>query len=116
MAHFFCFYSDATGLQPNVTLKYRSKDRVKISWETPSKLLWNDGVTEYEICYSYKERSKKERDVTSCLRPIPRSQNSLVIMNLRPATKYFVTVTAITSSGSSWKSKEISTITNAGKA
>ena len=70
----------------------------------------NGELTGYRVCYSDKASTSNPR----CCR-INAQYSTVVITNLRPATKYFVTVAAGTSVGFGPKSTEISAITNGGE-
>ena len=94
----------------NVAFTYRSSETLTISWTAPPRNSWNGQRLTYQVCSSYNARSSN---------PTCSSENiqssTAVIKNLRPATKYFVTVAAGTSAGYGPKSTEISKITNEGK-
>ncbi len=90
---------------------YRSKTQLKISWSPPPTWSWNGILTGYQVCYSDKARSSSP----ICFLTNNAQSSTFVINNLRPATKYFVTVAAGTSVGYGTKSADVSRITDGGK-
>ena len=121
----FYLYSVPSGSPWNVTITKRSKNKLSVSWRAPDQSLQTDELTGYKVCYSDKARSSNS-NCSVCYSDKVRSRNpscfqendqsyTTVIKKLRPAIKYFVTVTAGTSGGYGRKSAEISKITNGGK-
>jgi hypothetical protein len=92
----------------DVTLKSRDKNSLEVSWRAPDKYLQNDELTGYQVCFYTRDTTPE------CL--VLKSTNvlSLTLNNLRPSTKYFVSVSAITKAGNGEKSLEVSKITNGG--
>ena len=90
----------------NVVFTQLSKNQLTISWTAPPTNSWNSQRITYQICYSYNARSRNP----TCSRENIQSSPA-VIKNLRPGTRYFVTVAAGTSAGYGPKSTEISQIT-----
>ena len=108
---YFSFCSAPSSPPSNVVFTHRSKNQLTISWTAPPRDSWNGQRITYQVCSSYNTRSGN---------PTCSSENikssTAVIKNLRPGTKYFVTVAAGTSAGYGPKSTEISQITrDAGK-
>ncbi len=100
-----------TGAPSNVVFTQRSKNQLTISWTAPPTNSWNGQRITYQVCSSYRARSRNP----TCSRENIQSSTA-VIKNLRPGTRYFVTVAAGTSAGYGPKSTEISQITrDAGK-
>ena len=99
--------SEAPG---SVAFTKRSKEQLTVSWRAPSRNSQNGELTGYRVCYSHKANSNNQ----SCS---PKNAQSYTaqISDLRPATKYFVTVAARTAAGYGPKSEEINKITNGGK-
>jgi hypothetical protein len=122
---FSSLYSVPSGSPWNVTITKRSKNELTVSWRAPDQSLQTDQLTGYKVCYFDKARSSNS-NCSVCYSDKARSRNpscfqendqsyTIVMGELRPATPYFVTVTAGTSGGYGPKSKEISKITNGGK-
>ena len=85
----------------------RTRTKLVVSWKKPNSQEWSGGVTRYEICYSTEERILWPKcSVTIGL--------SYEIASFKPATKYFVTVSAGTSDGFGPKSAKINEITYGG--
>ena len=92
----------------NVALKSRGKTSLQVSWNGPVERLQMGKLTGYQVCFYTRDTAGE------CL--VLKSTNvlSLTLNNLRPSTKYYVTVAASTSVGYGKKSLEISKITNGG--
>jgi hypothetical protein len=109
--HVFSSLSSVPSGPPwNVTITNRSKNELTVSWRAPDQSLQTDELTGYKVCYSDKAGSSNP----NCSQENDQSY-TIVIKNLRPATKYFVTVGAGTSGGYGPNSAEISKITSGGK-
>ena len=91
----------------NVRFTSRSRRRLVVSWNPPNRQIWSGGVTRYEICHSIHEGASQPE----CSEAMGFSYE---ITSFKPATKYFVTVSAGTSDGFGPKSAEISRITYGG--
>ena len=111
----FLFFSVPSSPPSNVIFTHRSKTQLTISWRAPLKSSLNGKLTGYQVCYSDKAIILYPK----CSSPfdfwLNAQSSSAVIKNLRPSTKYFVTVAAGTNAGYGTKSAEISKITNGGK-
>ena len=85
----------------------RTRTKLVVSWKKPNSQEWSGEATRYEICYSTEERILWPKcSVTIGL--------SYEITSFKPATKYFVTVSAGTSDGFGPKSAKINEITYGG--
>jgi hypothetical protein len=91
-----------------VTLKSSGKNSLDVFWKVPDKNLQNSALTGYQVCFYTSDLTPE------CLALKSTKVLSLTLNNLRPATKYFVTVSAITKAGYGEKSLEVSKITNGG--
>ena len=125
MSSSFSLYSVPSGPPWNVTSTNRSKNELTVSWRAPDQSLQTHEMTGYKVCYSDKVRSsnancsvcyfdKENSSNPSCFQENDQSY-TIVMGELRPATKYFVTVAAGTTGGYGPKSAKISKITNGGK-
>ena len=85
----------------------RTRTKLVVSWKKPNSQEWSGEVTRYKICYSTEERILWPK----CSETIGLSYE---ITSFKPATKYFVTVSAGTSDGFGPKSVEINEITYGG--
>ena len=92
----------------NVAFKSRGKTSLQVSWNAPEESLQNGELTGYQVCF-YTRNTAPE-----CLVLKSTKVLSLTLNNLRPSTKYYVTVAASTTAGYEKKSLEISEITNGG--
>ena len=94
---------------PPLNVRFASHDRRKlvISWNEPNSQEWSGEATRYEICHSIDERASQPK----CSETMGLSYE---ITSFKPATKYFVTVSAGTRVGFGPKSSEISRITYGG--
>ena len=108
---YFSFCSAPSSPPSKVVFTQLSKNQLTISWTAPPRDSWNGQWITYQlqICYSYNARS---RNPTCSSEKIQSS--TAVIKNLRPGTRYFVTVAAGTSAGYGPKSTEVSEITRDG--
>ena len=91
----------------NVRFTRRMKKKLVVSWNAPDERRWSGKETRYKICYSIQQRDSRPRCVET-------HGLSYEITSLQPATRYFVTVSAITSDGIGPQSAEISKLTNEG--
>ena len=91
----------------NVRVTTSGEQKLLVSWNEPDTRRWSGKATRYKICYSTQQRAS---------RPTCSETNRLSyeITSLRPATRYFVTVSAGTSDGFGPKSVEISKTTDEG--
>ena len=98
------FHSVGSRSPSNVSFTYRNKTTLEVSWKAPE--IWNGEPKGYQLCFSKQETSRFQ-----C-----RSTNSLsyTMSRLSPATKYFVTVSAVTSAGVGPASVNVSDMTNGG--
>ena len=85
----------------------RTRNKLVVSWKKPNSKEWSGGVTRYEICHSIHEGASQLK----CSETMGLSYE---ITPFKPATKYFVTVSAGTIDGFGPKSAEISRITYGG--
>ena len=85
----------------------RTRNKLVVSWKKPNSQEWSGGVTRYKICHSIHEGASQP----TCSEEMGFSHE---ITSFKPATKYFVTVSAGTSDGFGPKSAEISRITYGG--
>ncbi|XP_028402588.1 receptor-type tyrosine-protein phosphatase F-like [Dendronephthya gigantea] len=92
----------------NVTFISRSKTSLGISWKAPVESTRKSKFTGYRVCFFTNDTSPE------CLILKSPKVFSLALKNLRPSTKYFVTVSASTEHGYGEKSPEVSKITNKG--
>ena len=106
---YFSFYSAPSSPPSNVVFTQRSKNQLTISWTAPPRDSWNGQRITYQVCSSYNARSRNPTCFSENIQSSPA-----VIKNLRPGTKYFVTVAAGTSAGYGPKSAEVSEITRDG--
>ena len=105
---YFSFCSVPSSPPSNVVFTHRSKNQLTISWTAPPRHTWNSQRLKYQVC-SYKAKSSNPK----CFYVNSRTSTA-VIKNLRPATRYFVTVAAGTSAGYGPKSTKVSEITRDG--
>ena len=101
------FFSKAPSGPPlSVAFISCTKESLSVSWRAPDEDVRNGKLTGYQVCYSNKTKPTCiERNTTL----------TYTIHNLKPATKYFVTVSAGTSAGFGTKSPEINKTTNGGE-
>ncbi len=92
----------------NVALKSRDKTSLQVSWNAPVESLQMGELTGYQVCFYTRDNAGE------CLMLKSTKVLSLTIKNLRPSTKYYVTVAANTNAGYGKKSPEMSKITNGG--
>ena len=92
----------------DVVFVSKSKTSLTVSWKPPEKMFRNGIVNKYKVCYSTKGIKESCKDVVST--------TSYSIKKLKPATKYFVRVSAGTIVGYGVYSKEYSDITNESKS
>ena len=92
----------------NVALKSRGKTSLQVSWNAPEESLQMGELTGYQICFYTRDNAGE------CLVLKSTKVLSLTLRNLRPSTRYYVTVAASTSVGYGEKSLEMSKITNGG--
>ena len=97
-----------SGPPSNLVFKSRSKTSLQVSWNAPEERLQSGEITGYNVCFHTKDTAPK------CLLPKSTKVLSHTLRNLRPSTKYYVTVAASTSVGYGEKSLEMSKITNGG--
>ncbi|XP_028402429.1 uncharacterized protein LOC114525365 [Dendronephthya gigantea] len=91
----------------NVIFKSRGTTSLGISWTAPVSTR-NDELTGYQVCFSTRDTLS----LPKCLLHNNTKTLSFTITDLRPSTKYFVTVSAITKSCHGKKSLNVSKITN----
>ena len=96
-----------SGPPQNVIFISRSQTSIEISWKAPVSTR-NNKLTAYEVCYSTRNTFPE------CLLHNNTKTLSHAISNLRPSTKYFVTVSASTKFSHGEKSLNVSKITNGG--
>ena len=106
MSHFL-FIAVPTVPPSNVRFASRDRRKLAVSWDKPNSQEWSGEVTRYEICHSIHEGASQPK----CSETMGFSYE---ITSFKPATKYFVTVSAGTSDGFGPKSAEISRITYGG--
>ena len=107
---FLCIASPS-GPPLDVAIISRDKKWLILSWKLPEQRFRNGKILHNLVC-----RSTKSADTSpACINSVRLSRGIYHLLNLRPATKYFVTVAAGTSAGYGVKSAEISGITNGGK-
>ncbi|XP_028402587.1 phosphatidylinositol phosphatase PTPRQ-like [Dendronephthya gigantea] len=92
----------------NVAFISRSKTSLRISWKAPVESTRKSKLTGYRVCFSTNDTSPE------CLILKSTKVFHLTLNDLRPSTKYFVTVSASTEHGYGEKSPEVSKITNGG--
>ena len=85
----------------------RTRTKLVVSWKKPNSQEWSGEVTRYKICYSTEERILWPK----CSETIGLSYE---ITSFKPATKYFVTVSAGTIYGFGPKSAKNNEITYGG--
>ena len=95
---------------PRVRWTSRSRNTLKVSWDSLRGQLTTGKLTGYRVCYFSKEKGEDEK-----CNKTEASATSYTIKKLYPSTKYFVTVAARTSAGPGERSQKISVITNGGK-
>ena len=88
----------------------RGKTSLQVSWKAPEENLQNVELTGYEVCFYAKDTAAE------CLVLTSTKVLSLTLNNLKPSTKYFVTVSASTKAGYGEKSLEVSKITSGGNS
>ncbi|XP_028402427.1 uncharacterized protein LOC114525363 [Dendronephthya gigantea] len=104
----FGAFTAPSGPPLNVTFISRSKSSLGISWKAPVESTRKSKLTGYRVCFFTNDTSPE------CLILKSPKVFSLALKNLRPSTKYFVTVSASTEHGYGEKSPEVSKITNKG--
>ncbi|XP_028402580.1 receptor-type tyrosine-protein phosphatase delta-like isoform X10 [Dendronephthya gigantea] len=89
----------------DVKFESRGKTTLQLSWMDPRSDLHNGILRGYQVCYSSQKTSTSPKcnEITTL---------SFTIDDLRPSTKYFVTVAAGTRAGFGIKSAEINKTTN----
>ena len=92
----------------DVVFVSKSKTSLTVSWKPPEEKFRNGIVNKYKVCYSTKGSRERCKDGVST--------TSYSIKKLKPATKYFVRVSAGTIPGYGVHSKNYSNITNEGKS
>ncbi|XP_028402594.1 receptor-type tyrosine-protein phosphatase F-like isoform X2 [Dendronephthya gigantea] len=97
-----------SGPPMNVTYIFRSKYSLELSWMPPGSDLRNGILTGYQVCYSSQTMSTSPKCTQT------NTTLSYTIDNLKPSTKYIVTVAAGTSVGFGNKSAKIIETTNEG--
>ena len=104
------FFKGLSGPPLNVAFNSRGKTSLQVSWKAPEENLQNVELTGYQVCFY-------TRDTTAeCLVLTSTKVLSLTLNNLRPSTKYFVTVSASTKAGYGEKSLEVGKITSGGNS
>ena len=93
----------------DVVFDSKSKTSLTVSWKHPEETFRMGIINKYKVCYSTKNAKMQK-----CKNGI--STTSYSIKKLKPATKYFVRVSAGTIAGYGVYSKEYSDITNEGKS
>ena len=100
------FTQAPSGPPLSVAFISRTKNSLSVSWQAPDEDVRNGKLMGYQVCYSNKANPTCiERNTTL----------TCTIHNLQPATKYFVTISAVTGAGFGSKSPEIKKTTNGGK-
>ncbi|CAB4042861.1 tenascin-like isoform X4, partial [Paramuricea clavata] len=91
----------------NVAFNSRGKTSLRVSWKAP-KSLQNVELTGYQVCFYTREDTAPVFLVFNTSAKVL----SRTLDNLKPSTKYFVTVSASTKAGYGEKSLAVSKITN----
>ena len=92
----------------DVSLTSRGKYTLEVSWDAPDESSRTAELTGYQVCF-YISGTPPECIVLKNTKVL-----ALTLKNLRPSTKYFVTVSASTKAGYGLKSAVVSKITNGG--
>ncbi|CAB4005118.1 Down syndrome cell adhesion molecule homolog isoform X1, partial [Paramuricea clavata] len=90
----------------NVAFNSRGKTSLQVSWRAPEERLQNVELTGYQVCFYTRDTAPE------CLVLTSTKVLSLTLNNLKPSTKYFVTVSASTKAGYGEKSLEVTKITS----
>ncbi|XP_028399358.1 uncharacterized protein LOC114522809 [Dendronephthya gigantea] len=95
-----------SGPPMNVTYTFRSNYSLELSWMPPESDIRNGILTGYQVCYSSQTMSTSPKCTQT------NTTLSYTVDNLKPSTKYIVTVAAGTSVGFGNKSEKIIETTN----
>jgi hypothetical protein len=93
-----------------VAFNSRGKTSLQVSWKAPDESFQNVELTGYQVCFYTRDTAPE------CLVFASSKVLSLTLNNLKPSTKYFVTVSASTKAGYGEKSSEVSKITSGGNS
>ena len=92
----------------NVKVTAESSSSLSVTWEPPEKDERNGKIISYTVCVSLEENKP-------CFIERTTEENTLVISNLNPSTKYYVHVLASTKVGRGNYSKSEEKFTNASR-